>query len=31
MMPPNMMYPGPMTNIPTVNMEEFDEEEMQFS
>lgn len=27
-MPPNMMYPGVMQNIPTVNMDEFDEEEM---
>ena len=26
--PPNMMYPGVMQNIPTVNMDEFDEEEM---
>ena len=28
MFPPNMMYPGVMQNIPTVNMDEFDEEEM---
>ncbi|MEG0857751.1 MAG: hypothetical protein RRZ84_05530 [Romboutsia sp.] len=34
MVPPNMMYPGMMPymnmmpNIPTINMEEFDEEEM---
>ena len=26
--PPNMMFPGVMQNIPTVNMDEFDEEEM---
>ena len=28
MMPPNMMFPGMMPNMPTVNMDEFDEEEM---
>ena len=27
-MMPNMMYPNMMPNMPTVNMEEFDEEEM---
>ena len=25
---PNMMYPGMMPNMPAINMEEFDEEEM---
>ncbi len=26
--PPNMMYPAIMPNMPTINMDEFDEEEM---